>query len=157
MQHQQLTGQPYLPVAEHVAWQQQLQQQYAAVLVQQQQVCSAVTCSALSPPFATETTDTRQFWCWQFVLMGQEKLHAALCPQERLQPPHGFHGPQEQESRQQPKMKENTKKKKKKSFKNAASAAALTQQREAFSTPTSACATVPEALFRSLTFDSSFV
>jgi len=101
--------------------------------------------------------------------MEQEKLHAALCPQERLQPPHGFHGPQdahvqlmhhtmqEQESRQQPKMKVNTKKKKKKSFKNAASAAALTQQREAFSTPTSACATVPEALFRSLTFDSSFV
>jgi hypothetical protein len=37
VQHQQLIAQPYLPVAEHVAWQQQLQQQYAAV-VQQQQV-----------------------------------------------------------------------------------------------------------------------
>jgi hypothetical protein len=100
--------------------------------------------------------------------MEQEKLHAALCPQERLQPPHEFYGPQdahvqlmhhpdlmqEQESRQQPKKKT---KKKKKSFKNAASAAALTQQREAFSAPTSAFELVPEALFRSLTFDSSFV
>jgi hypothetical protein len=99
--------------------------------------------------------------------MEQEKLHAAFCPQERLQPPHEVYAPQDacvqhmhhpnlmqdQESRQQAKKK----KKKKKSFKNAALTAALTKQRERFCAPTSAFATVPQALFRSLTFDSSFV
>lgn len=117
--------------------------------------------TSIGQNLAADTTETRHFWCWQFVLMEQETIHAALCPQERLQPPpHEFYHPQdlmqEQESKQQPKTKKKTKKKKK-SFKNAASAAALTQQREALRAPVRACATVPEASFRSLTFDSSFV